>query len=179
MGAPAKFDHSLARLRYLAGETQADLAREFGVTPTAVWFACNPEGKAKSVARVKALQQSHCVVCGAPCVTNKYQASAKGRCRKCYAEVRATTVRPTTLCCQTCHRWKPDRQFPFSRAESPHRRGRHGTCRVCHTEIKRAYRKRTRVPCSMGCGRLANSTDLRPGVKPRCRECYYASVRTA
>ncbi len=85
-------------------------------------------------------------------------------------------MRDDALQCITCREWKWDIEFPWHRGED-YRRGRHTTCRNCHTLIKRAYRERTRVPCSGGCGGLANSADTRPGAKPRCVKCYRDSVR--
>ncbi|MGE7415868.1 hypothetical protein [Methylobacterium tarhaniae] len=43
MGRPRSFDHDAARARVLSGEPIADVARDFGVTPSAIRWNCRQD----------------------------------------------------------------------------------------------------------------------------------------
>jgi hypothetical protein len=66
-----------------------------------------------------------------------------GYCPACAGLLRSKTVRPTELLCTRCDDWKPDEAFPANR-NTKGRRGRHVTCRVCQTIVRREHRQRNR-----------------------------------
>lgn len=132
-----KFDWDEARARHAAGETYSALAREYGVSPTAVAYACDDDARARQHVIASAWQRSAvCRDCGKTGVHPHH-----GRCQKCAAVASITTVRESTLHCVTCREWKPDAAFPRNRQEQ-HRRGHHTQCRVCTTEQRRQWRER-------------------------------------
>lgn len=170
-----KFDWDEARARREAGESYAAIARALGVSATAIRFACDP-GEYARARRGNALFQRSgvCVDCGGACSRNCSRPVS--RCGRCAALALVTSVRPDALQCVGCREWKPDDAFPSNRAE-PHRRNRHGQCRACQTRNKRAYRERTRVPCSTGCGRMVNTADRADKTKPLfCHPCAMRRV---
>ncbi len=136
-----KFDHDEAKRRKEAGESVASLAREYGVTPHAVWMVVSPKSKADNLrAQAKLRAKGRCERCGGW----KHGATAAKVCQRCAADLKITTVTETTLQCIRCKEFKPDAEFPFNRAESAIRRGRHGECRACNTIARREHRQRNR-----------------------------------
>ena len=169
-----KFDRDEARRRVQAGETRKAVAASLGVSVRAVRYATDPRAYAQMLSQKAEYQSSGvCVECAARCSHNPSR--PPDRCRACAAEHRRTTVRPSTLLCMTCKRWKRDSAFPHSRDRRlEHRRGRHRQCTTCQTIARTAYRARNKVPCK-NCGRPRTP----PGelcYKSRdtglCLECY-------
>lgn len=164
-----RFDHDVARARRAAGETYASIARDLGVSPTAVAYACDPVQRERSAKRLAEwVRSGSCPDCGAPCTNRKGT-----RCQACATAARATSVRDGELYCSACDTWKPDDAFPHSRAERVRvRRGRHTMCRACLTEQKRDWRARNKVPCSHGCGRMVDGKNRpNPNKPPECHSC--------
>lgn len=178
-GYQRRFDHDEARRRYAAGESVAALAREYGVTESAVYLVVS----AKQAASARALHERYrtadrCERCGAVKSLFSRYTSGSRLCRSCAMDDRATSVREGELRCSSCGEWKPDDDFPRNRSARLRRRGRHNQCRSCQTNARQAYRERHKVPC-VGCGAPA----LPPSEKgpkgasfPRCRECASAGV---
>lgn len=177
---PRKFDHDEARERYAAGESSSALAREYGVTQTAVWTVVSAKGaKWRDSERLKGA--GRCRRCGDP--TNAQSVythpRSKGLCTSCANDDQATSVRADELQCSVCRAWKPDEAFPHNHSERFRRRTRHGTCRRCLTAARQEYRERHKVPC-VGRGKPAlppsekrtNGSDV-----PRCRSCFNAAQR--
>lgn len=167
-----KFDWYEARRRHANGETYSALAREYGVSATAVQLACNDEMRRKVAERSAAYQKSGvCEVCGKQC---SYNASTRGvvRCRSCASDSLVTTVRPTELRCVRCKEWKSDESFPHDRNHS-RRRYRHRECTDCNTLYRHEYREQRRVPCSHGCGALV----LHEQHRDKPYECHACAMK--
>lgn len=178
-----KFDWDEAVRLRASGLTLQAVASQLGVSVTAVQLACDPRLRAVNELRVAEYQRrGRCRTCGGRCSRNA--SGPQGECRACAYKRQATTVRPKSLRCWSCKVWKPDTDFPWNRAEAELRRGRHGTCRVCQTILRTAYRQRRRVPC-VNCGQPRSHPGERSGkgVSCRdtglCRECYQAQRRGA
>lgn len=138
-----KFDHEEARKRYEAGARVADLAREYGVTDSAVSKVVVPERYAKDLRRKSEWQRNGtCPDCGGRASRN-HGKIGQHRCISCAAALKATSVREHELRCSRCREWKPDDAFSSNRKEQ-RRRGRHKFCRRCSTVVKREYRERNR-----------------------------------
>lgn len=136
-----KFDWEEARARHAAGETIVALAREYGVSNTAVRHALFPAERRANAERIAKIQRSGtCPDCGGPSSFN--YTSGSHRCRTCDARAKATTAREGELLCCTCKEWKPDEDFPWNRSRTLGRRGRHAQCRCCLTIARREYRHR-------------------------------------
>lgn len=174
-GRPRTFDYHEARRLRAEGVTYQAIADKFGVSDSAVYLAVNPDARAKMIERGGEWQRRGiCIKCGGPCTRTAGQPAH--RCRRCFAIDMAVSVREGELQCVKCRDWKPDTEFPRSRAE-PARRGRHSQCRACTTEAKRIYREKTKVPCSGGCGTLVTTVDRRDKSKPpRCLPCAMQAV---
>lgn len=129
-----KFDHDEARFLHSRGASLRDLAEKYGVSQARINQVVNPEVGRRAEERSSAYRWA-CPECGAP------TQGKRKRCRPCANKLRATSVRAEELQCFRCQQWKPDESYPSNRQE-PVRRGRHGLCRVCQTEVKREYRKR-------------------------------------
>ncbi len=137
-----KFDWDEARRRHAAGESYAALAREYGVSNSAVQLACKDYLRARDQARASAWQSNGvCPVCGGRASRNR--TTGQHRCMRCASVAAATSVRDGELRCGTCREWKPDDDFSRSASDSA-RRERNGTCRACGTVAKREYRARNR-----------------------------------
>lgn len=173
------FDHEQARRRWLAGESQSALAREYGVSQSRISQVVSDVHSAT----IRYYQEhvklaGRCQRCGAP--TNRaaqYQGSR--HCRDCAYKLLATSVRDDALRCFKCGQWKNDDDFPRSSAKTARRRGRHTACRACNTKARQAYRERHKVPC-VGCGKPAlppNEKGAGGAAFPRCRECFVDSLR--
>lgn len=175
---PRKFDHEEARRRFKRGENIADLAHELGVTWAAVSFAVDRHRRNANLLLKAEQMSSHCATCGEPCSWNRYQ-QAEPRCLDCFDKARTTSVRENELLCFGCRNWKPDNDFPHSAARHCHkRRGRHNCCRVCGSEMKRAWRERTKVLCSHGCGTLVHGKNRKhPEKPPECGPCSHARIQ--
>jgi hypothetical protein len=173
-----KFDWDEAKQRRLAGASVRELAAEYGVSTSMVYYATN----ARAYARMRSYgavwqRDGTCVDCGATCTRR-----AETRCVECATRLRATSVRPSELRCQTCRKWKPDKEF--SRGVRRSRRGRHQNCRSCSTRLRQDYRDRHKIPCS-NCGkpRLPKS-EKNAGAKRAhlqdsglCLDCFRESIR--
>lgn len=169
MSAPRRFNYDQARERYAAGESINDLAARYGVSYTAVYRVVVPRVAERMAETHAAWQRSgECPDCGAQ--TTRRGKDTSSRCIPCAVKRVTTSVRDTTLRCQTCREWKPDEAFP--RGNRAARRNRHQQCRSCLTEAKRQWRERNKVPCSHGCGTLVDAKNRRtPDKPPECRPC--------
>jgi hypothetical protein len=141
-----KFDWDEARRLREEGESYTKLGARFGVSASAIYFACNPKAYEAARVRSSAAQRSGiCVVCGERCSWNRAQQTAP-RCRRCAALDRTTTVEWDDhgaigrIRCHVCHVWKDVDEFAPSQRYSGAR-----TCRVCNTRIKRESRARPEV----------------------------------
>lgn len=164
-----KFPHEEAVARFEAGERIPKLAREYGVTWAAVSRVVDPFVRARMDAQTKRWVASGvCENCGKEGIGRHNR-----RCRACFNDDQATSVRPDTLKCRRCDQWLPDTSFPRNRAETRRRRGRHSTCRTCGTAARRNYRERRKVPCP-GCGQPTappNTEGRRRQDNPYCNHC--------
>lgn len=167
-----RFDHEEARRRYEAGESGSSLAREYGVSSTAVLTVVSATmEKWRDSTRFKGAER--CIRCGAPKSKLSRYTMGSLLCRSCADDDQATSVRSGELRCVSCRKWKPDAEFSMNRSETVRRRQRHRSCRVCQTRQRQEYRERHKVPC-VGCGKPClpprekgtNWTDI-----PRCRSC--------
>jgi hypothetical protein len=144
-----KFDWEEARRLHAGGLSYQKIADRFGVSATAVMFACDDRARERMHAYVSEWQrQGVCVDCGGQC-SRKF-----ARCVACASALRATTVGDGVLRCVNCREWKPDDEFPMGQNRTALRRGRHNNCRACQTVLRRAYRDRNKVPCANGCGTM-------------------------
>lgn len=136
-----KFDHEDALRRKEAGETVASLAREYGVSESAVWAAISPRTKACNLRAAAARRErGRCERCGGW----KHGGTPAKLCASCAMDDRATGVREHELHCFSCGEWKPDAEFPYNKGGQQRRRGRHSQCRVCQTIARRDHRRRNR-----------------------------------
>lgn len=131
-----KFDHDEARYFYARGSTIKQLAEKYGVSTARINQVVNPEVGRRADEAASAYRWL-CADCGAP---TQHKGS---RCRECANKLRATSVREGELWCFHCRTWKPDQDFPKNR-QATARRGHHGICRVCSTEVRRDHRHRNR-----------------------------------
>ncbi len=123
----------------------------------------------------------------APCIDDcgrivAHMPTRTGRCKACAYRRMVVTVRPDTLRCYSCRKWKPDEEYPSDTRQLA-RRGRDGRCRACNTKNRQTYRERHKVPCvACGAPRLpANEKGAGRGWADTglCRECWLASLRKA
>jgi ribosomal protein S27E len=137
-----RFDWDEARRRRAEGESISALAREYGVSIMAVYYAVNDEARARMAeTNYRWVRSARCPDCGAQ--TTRHSATEDRRCVNCAAIARATSVREDELQCITCREWKPDDQFPSDYRRIA-RRGKHRQCRPCQTKARRDYRHRHR-----------------------------------
>ena len=135
-----KFDWDEARRRRAAGETAGAIARDLGVSVTAIKRVTEPEEYKRMNDHVAAYQRSgRCPDCGTQ--TTRKSASRSSRCPRCSAIHQSTTVRPTELHCSSCDRWLPDEAFPRDSGRIA-RRGRHRQCTKCQTVARTEWRRR-------------------------------------
>jgi hypothetical protein len=157
MSVPRKFDWDEAQRLRRRGAAYTAIAELFGVSPSAVRFACDPRARAQARLRAADYQASgRCVDCGRQCSYNASMMRAgtsKGRCLECAAKARVTSVRDGALRCLTCRRWLPDSAFTWGQF-GDHRRGRHTQCSECQVKMRTAYRAEHKVSCEGGCGRM-------------------------
>ncbi len=133
-----KFDWDDARRLHADGVSYAELGRRFGVTARAVRRVCDEEFRARDAARsAEWMRGGTCPDCGVQ--TSRTSRADSHRCQACAAMALATSVRETTLRCQTCREWKPDDSFPRHKGKIA-RRGRHKQCTACVTVARRIYR---------------------------------------
>ncbi len=139
-----KFDHGQAKRRYEAGESVAEMAREYGVSENAVYRVVSPGTRAAYDRFYASLKgKGRCDRCGEPMNQGSRYAGSR-QCQKCCDDDRATSVRPGVLLCFGCREWRPDEEFPRNRSTTVRRRGRHASCRACSTAQRRDYRQRNR-----------------------------------
>jgi hypothetical protein len=175
-----RFDHEEATRRRQEGVPVTQLADEYGVGTTAIYFATTPDRNPSRVARQRQWRLTQCSVCGGPAQKQTYRGDAP-RCRSCAAAASATSVRGDTLHCCTCDRWLPDSAFPSDRRQRA-RRYRHRQCTACQTAARTAYRERKKVPCSR-CGKPCLPKSEKAAAKNRahlqdtglCGACYRAN----
>ena len=177
-----KFDRSEMDRLLAGGFTQTEVARELGVTSSAISQAVrrrDPGRKTEMNRYQREWQREHKrKPCKAGCGRLVWQiGNRSGMCRRCYELARNEDVRPSMLRCSDCGEWKVDDQFPRQRARIV-RRGRATQCRVCQTIARQDYRERHKQPCE-SCGSPAlppNEKGLR-GRRDRvlCRACYRTS----
>jgi len=142
-----KFDWDEATRRYRKGESPTELAAEYGVTPQAIHRIVVPGCRDRDNARKAVWQrQGVCVDCGGPCTYGtRPRAFDVLLCMVC-AQIRKRTrfsERNGVVFarCFTCGKDKLLDEFPGDTHYKDVRpKGVHGTCRSCHTAIKRAYR---------------------------------------
>lgn len=176
MPRPRAFDWDEARRLQAEGLTYTAIAKRLGVRYQSVRRACDEAVRE----RIAAYQRTGvCPDCGTQ--TTRYAGGVSSRCPRCAGKRAATTVRPDTLQCLRCREWKPDSAFPRNRGGALVRRGRHDSCRVCGTVIRREYRERHKIPCeSCGKPRLP-AGEKGSGIGRRdtglCRDCYRATLR--
>ena len=156
MGAPRTFDHDAA------------VADAFGVSRTSVIRVCDAAFRARQDAVSSAHQRERvpCPVCGAPRPLSSVYQRRVG-CAACVSDRLATSVRPRTLRCSTCGEWKPDADFSAARNRAA-RRGRHGECKACAAERRRARSAACHESavadswCSAGAGLYAAAVPIAP-----------------
>jgi hypothetical protein len=162
-GRPRKFDHDEARRRHKAGETAAALAREFGVSHTAVLRAVNPKIRKRLDSYSLEYNRDHRTPCLGGCgrlVWTYATPEASGYCPQCSGALRRTAPHGTET-----RYTGPDK----CRCEP---------CRLAATAAKKARRNRHKVPCT-NCGqpRLPHSENGgdRRGTRDTglCRPCWY------
>jgi hypothetical protein len=92
MARQRMFDHDEARRRYEAGETQAALAVEYGVSKTAIYVAVHPELKDRDRARSYKWLKEHRIPCADKCGTLIWPSTCSGLCRGCSARRRVESA---------------------------------------------------------------------------------------
>lgn len=157
-----KFDHDEAKRRYANGETASGLAREYGVTVTAVWCVVSERGKTvqlRSRAVFYARNHVPCETCGNQTlglIAGKKVGNPDGRilCRRCRSdEMRErlrfnehgtlVSVRCVTSDCANGERWQPPGNFTRGKRHREVREGGiHSQCRACQTRARRERRHR-------------------------------------
>lgn len=164
-----KFDWGEARRLRASGIPYAKIAEQLCVSYAAVRYAC--DARAYAVSRLNqwsAQRRGTCVDCGAQISSNASVPAA--RCISCASVAAGTSAREAELYCANCNEWKPDNDFPFSRAATSVRRGRHQSCRTCQTVLRRQRRDKNKVPCANGCGALVGD-----GPTGMCHACACAT----
>lgn len=164
MAKPRTFDWDEAKRRYEAGETQTGIAKEYGVSVQAVWWACHPDKYKESFARNYAWSRANrrfpCLGgCGKLVWLMSLHWSAGGQrgdrsglCMQCLA--------------------KQQREQAIHGTEGVYKWCKCDLCRAAGTAAKRKRREATRVPCSHGCGTMVDSLNRRnPEKPPECQPC--------
>lgn len=192
-----RFDHEEAAGRHAAGESLAALAREYGVTASAVGYAVWPGAKARRRLYAMEWRTGRCEACGGPAMRlvgtkTKYNRDGRCLCAGCRSVARRErlrfdrggvleAVRCVNRDCANGERWQPPENFTRGEKFRDVRPGGiHGSCRACQTRTRRRYREARKVPCET-CGTpcLPPSEKGRSGAAvPRCRACYRDSLRT-
>jgi hypothetical protein len=193
-----RFDHDEARRRRDAGESGAALAREYGVTPAAIYQATHDaQQKAHMTAYGAAWRTTTCEDCGGPAMKltgSKAHSSKDGAivCLKCRSVRRRKTlrfsngvlvaVRCSSRDCATGERWQtPDNFSRGTRFKDVRPGGIHKTCRACQTKARTLYRQAHKVPC-VQCGQPCLPASER-GTRQRhtptglCLGCYRETLR--
>lgn len=159
-----KFDHGQARLLHAEGKTHREIAAQFGVDSNAIAIALNPATARRQ--RETSLRHEHtpCEKCGATTLTawHKGRRAPDGRalCRVCLGVERREAVivvdgEVVAVKCGPCQEWWPPEDYPAGpRYPDLRKEGFASACRSCGSAKRRAYRKRNKVPCSAGCGRM-------------------------
>jgi hypothetical protein len=195
-----KFDHDEARRRHAAGEGVAALARDYGVSYTAVQEVVDSAFRERAAERSRISQHTTCERCGAECLKETHRARRSGvrrLCRRCIMRERRECVRVDEqtgkvleVYCSTCKSWKPPDAFGRgSRYKDLREGGFHSGCRPCLTKMRQEYRERHKVACAGGCGRMVEGKgrpntrtirgkrikDIDPERPPLCSACWHKS----
>jgi hypothetical protein len=192
-----RFDHEEAARRRANGERLTDLAREYGVSKSAVAQAIRnltPEGREAYRESHRAYQRSGvCEVCGGTAtVMSQKPTSPDGRnlCARCRRREERTSVRldddgnAVWVRCTTCREWRVPADFTRGQRYPDLREGGfHNQCRPCNTVLRRSYRQRNRVPCE-DCGTpvegKGRANTRGPADRPYlCRPCAMRRLRAA
>lgn len=146
-----KFDWDEARYRFSLGESISDLAKEYGVTYTAVHNAVTPGAYEKLLERGKkwAKGTEQCTRCNAPVNRVARRNFGSKLCVQCARDDRmaiyiSRTVREHELYCRGCNTWKVDEDFGIYKRAPEYRRGRHFACKVCCATARRDRRHRAK-----------------------------------
>lgn len=147
MSRPRTFDWDEARRLRAEGLAYRAIAARVGASYGAVRLACDDEAREN---RKRYDRPTHLCRCGVLCRKNyKNGVLLPARCKDCRDEDQATSVRPDTLRCWRCRKWKTDENFSRSASgQSPRRRGRTAICKPCaviKTRERRA-RQKQRTP---------------------------------
>lgn len=184
MGRPRSFDHAEAGRLRAAGVPVAEIAARLGVSTNSVYSAtADPARRERRRQRQAERFQDAKVPCAAGCgrlVSRPMPSRPRrtGLCAPCLGAAISVTVRPDTLLCSRCEKWKPDEDFPH-RHDALTRRGRHPLCRPCGTIVRQEFRDKRKIPCDRcGAPRLPQSEKSRGewGDSGLCRPCYIASI---
>lgn len=167
-----RFDHEEAAKRHHSGESMMSLAREYGVSVTAIERVVKPGKRERmNFYTRRSTMSGVCIDCGKTGITKR-----SSRCMECSSRSRITTVRPDTIHCGRCERWLPDDAFRHSEKNTPSHRYRNRRCRECETQARKEYRDRNKVPCDGGCGIMVEgkgrSRRGAPGRPFLCRNCW-------
>lgn len=158
-----RFDHDEARLRYQDGESVAAMAREFGVTESAIWQVVSESTRRcsqRATAAYLARNRVPCDNCGKPGVLLPHIGGKKGRgdgralCHRCRSDEKIerlrfdletaelVAVRCVSLDCANGERWQPPENFTNgTRFRWLREGGIHSHCRACQTRARREYRR--------------------------------------
>lgn len=121
MTMPRRFDWEQARVMHVEGGlTQAEIARELGVSEGSVFYALNPDRRAETY-------------------------EVKNARRRLERATRPPAPEPPiVLACSKCKRERPDEDFAKSRTAARSRRGRSSECHFCAAERRRLSREAKR-----------------------------------
>lgn len=146
-----KFDYAEAKRMRKRGLSYGQIARELGVSPTAVQRAVDPEKRKqmeeKTAAYIRDHRRQPCKGgCGTLVWMNQPDYPTKdgvkqrsGFCRACASKNNAKSqVRKGKLLCTSCEAWKMDEEFP--KGGSAVRRDRRHHCTKCETDARQVRR---------------------------------------
>ncbi len=161
MGRRRLFDHDDAVRRIAAGEPIADIARNVGVTPNAIYHL-TAKGRETQQRSVSNYYERRRVPCQGKCgklvltldIKGKADNNADGRllCCQCRGRERRErfhfdrrgkliAVRCVMVDCANGERWQPPERFTKgSRYHDLRAGGIHTSCRACQTRARRIYR---------------------------------------
>lgn len=184
-----KFDHEEAAARHAGGESIPALAREYGVSDSAVRWVVTPGGKDRNLEGVRRWRDGTCEDCGGPAmrlVGSKAANNRDGRtiCHRCRSDRRRERLRfdeygqlASVRCvrgdCAYGQRWQPPEHFPGGmRHRDVRAKGIANECRSCQARQRRRRRDALRVPCE-DCGTPTSPAGSPDRNQPRalCPSC--------